>query len=213
MTQELTVVETFEGRAEALLTEDELRLLKIYRDNGGKRLATDTAGRFFELFLNGSTTHDIHSLNKAFPYGAILWSRIEERWDQKKLEYIDELQRNIRDRLLKAQLEASGLISDMIAAAAKKHGVQLKKYIQTGDVKDLAGIMEIESLAALNKAIEGLQKLTGADRIVKVKTENTDTSNINVNISGDMGIMSPEVAAQVLAVVAADKRKKHENKN
>ena len=76
-------------------------------------------------------------------------------------------------KVVKAQLETAALYADMLSATVKKNGHKLKKYLQTGNEKDLNGVLLPESILALGKVVEGLQKLTGQDRNVKMTKEET----------------------------------------
>jgi hypothetical protein len=201
----------FYDKAQGLMDPADVTILKEYRDSGRMRLSPKTTAGFFELFLNGSTVKEIHGLNPAFPYAAILWARVEENWDQQKDEYIRDLQLGIREKLIKSQMETVGLLTDMLAAANKQHGDKIKKFLQTGNEADLGNAMTITSIQGMMKVIEGLQKLTGQDKTLKIKTEETVNHNVNVTLSESENL-SPEAAAQILAVVAAEKRKKESEK-
>ena len=203
-TDVITIEPSFDDSARALLSVPDLKLLNEYMLAGGKQLAPQTVGSFFELYLNGSDVAEIHRLNKAFPVEAIHWARIKYHWDSEKDRYINRLHMTVREKLLKTQAETVGLLSDMLAAANKKHGDKLKKYIQTGDEKDLAGALSIDSVNGLLKVVEGIQKITGAP---PQKVTHEETLNVNVATTTD-GALSAETAAKILAAVADDKRKK-----
>ena len=108
-----------------------------------------------------------------------------------------------------AQLETTKLMSNMLLAASKQHGDKLKKYIQSGDEKDLGRgvVLNIVSLQSLLKLTEGLLKITGQDRQSKVKVSTTNTQNVNVNVTG-AGDLTPDDAAKILEIMSAAKRKK-----
>lgn len=195
-------------QAQAVLTVPEYNMLTAYMERGGHQLAAETAVRFFELYLNGSDCAEIHRLNKPFPFEAILWARIKYEWDKKKDEITIALTEKTKEKAVKAALETTGLLSDMLIAASKKHGDKLKKYIQTGNEEDLGDSMSIDNIASLIRAVEGLQKITGADRIQKI--DKKETVNVNVNVSGGQDL-KPETSAAILAAVAAEKRDKLRN--
>ena len=73
--------------------------------------------------------------------------------------------------------------------------------------------MTVTSVQSMLRVIEGLQKLTGQDKTLKIKTEETITHNQNINVTVDEGEkMSPATAAIILAAVADEKRKKDREK-
>lgn len=197
--------------AETVLSPNEFSALRKYIESGGKELSADTVDKFFELFLNGSDCKEIHRLNKPFPLEAILWAMVKYHWAYQKDNHIYQRQQAIANKVMRAQLEATDLVSDMLVAAKRKHSDKLKKYIQTGNEEDLAGAMSIDNLNSLLKAIEGLMKVTGQDRQTTTKTitKNDQTVNVNVNaqVSGTQSALAPEEAAQILGILAAAKRK------
>lgn len=217
MTQEpnaIAIIEqplSFEDTARAFLTGSEYESLEKYIASGGKQLAPDRSARFFELFLNGSTTREIHEYNKAYPYDSIVWARIKERWDQQKDEYVRQLQIGIKDKLIKAKLETAGLMADVLAVAKKQQGEKLKKYLSTGDESHLKDSIAVDSLFTLQKAIDALAKITGEDRNIKVTKEEKLDVSVTVGDAGTEGL-SAAAAAEVLAIVAADKRKNNAKK-
>lgn len=205
---------TFEDKAHAMLSTVDYNMLKAYMDGGNLPLSDDTAGAFFNLFLNGYDTKEIWKMNKAFRYETIVWARIKFDWDRQKEEHVAALTVQIRDKVQKSQLEMTGLLADLMSVAAKQHGEKIKRYLQTGNAKDLEGALGIDSIASMSKIIEGLAKITGQDRMHKVKTENTQNLNVNVQAGAQSeDMLSPEAAATILAAVAEDKRKKRETKS
>jgi hypothetical protein len=198
-------------QAEVLLPVHEYNMLKIYVEDGKHELASDTMNRFFELYLNGTTPAEIHRLNKAFPYEAILWASIKYKWGEQKSQFYMDLQNSVKEKVIKAQLEATELLSTAVSVANKRFGDKFKKYLMTGDEKHLDGLeaTTINSLGSLIKAIEGIQKATGQANTVTVKnkTETTTTNNVNLNVQSGNGSVSPDAAAQILKIIADEKRK------
>ena len=201
--------------AALVVSPDECDLLRKYVESGGKELSADTVDKFFELFLNGSDPREIHRLNKPFPVEAILWALVKYRWVYQKDNYIFNRQKAIADKVMRAQLEATDLVSDMLVAAKKKHSDKLKKFIQTGNEEDLQGAMSIDSLASLLKGIESLVKITGQDRTVTTKTVSKNEQTVNVNMNAQVGgapaALAPADAAQILGILANAKRKDNGN--
>lgn len=200
----------FWTRATTLLSERDVIKLKEYIDAGKYQIATDTIAAFFELYLNGNEPTEIARINKGFPVEQINWAMVKYDWPVQRDQYMFDLQKNIRDKVIKAQLEATSLITDMITVSNKKNSEKLKKYIQTGDEEQLKGVMNIESLNGLLKTIEGLQKITGQDRTTTIKTQQTTDINFNVNNAGKgaepPSTLSAEDAASILAIYAKGKR-------
>ena len=196
--------------AGANLSAKELEVLEAYLTSGGMPLAPEPAARFFELFLAGSDVHEIHRLNKAFPLGALLDAQVKFKWNERKDKYASDLQDKVLDKVRMAQLETTELMTDILAAARRKYGDKLKKYIQSGNDADLDGVIDVSDIKNLVKLTEGLLKITGQDRVQKVKTE--DTQNVNINLNGNnlpVSDLDPESAAQILQIISDSKRKKN----
>lgn len=204
MTSALIVSDEVMDLAARLLLPTDVEILRAYRD-GGKRLAPSTSAGMFDLFLQGNTLTEIFRLNKAFPYGAILWSYVEEKWEDKKARYIEDLHEATKNKLMKATIDTTGLLADVLSAAALKHGSKLRKYIQTGNVADLGDAMTADSITAIVKAVDGLQKLTGQDKIMKIKQESVVTGSIA--LTRDVPEMTgKEAAAFLMSPVAKEKK-------
>lgn len=206
-TTEIIEVElSFEDRALALLDNNEARDLQSYIKSGGSELALSTAQTFFELFLHGNNVDEIHRLNNTFPKSAIQWSRIKYGWDNLREDHMQNLHQSTMQKVMKAQLDATSLIADVLSATSKKHGDKLKKFLQSGNEKDLKGALDISNINQLTKMTEALTKITGQDKNVKITKE--ETLNLNVSTSSVTDKLSPEASAKIIAAVAEEKRKK-----
>lgn len=210
--------ETYISEMNTVLSPEEKQELTSYLEKGGNPLSPDTAAKFFELFLNGTNCYDIWKINKAFPYGAIIDARVKYRWDSQKEEYAIRLQTDIKNKVAQAQLETADLMSDMLLAAKKRNSAKIKRYLQTGDEKELDDSLKIESLKTLRDIVEGLMKITGQDRNVTVKNINESKQSLDVNITSgvlssgnNIETLQTEDAAAILKILADAKRKQNEN--
>lgn len=202
----------FMDRAMVVLSKDDCEALSLYIDSGGKELALSTANKFFELFISGSDSYEIQRLNPAFDLEVIQWCQVKYDWNRLKDEFFVRYQKQVMDKILKAHFDAASLYSDMITVACKKYADSFKKYIQTGDDKYLEGTMEITTVHQLQKAVEGLQKVTGQDKNIQIigglpgvgmkqvgnepPTEDTSAGKS----------MTTQTASRILAMVAESKR-------
>jgi hypothetical protein len=205
-------------KAKTALSVDDSQKLEAYIATGGAPLATSTALSFFQLFLNGSDLKEVHRLNKAFPYESVLWAYVKYDWETQKTKYMQDQMEQIRTKVVKATLDTTSLVTDLLAAAQKKHGDKLKKYLQTGNEADLGDALNVRSINELLKTAEALQKITGQDKTVNVNNKTTFDVNVGGQVgvtatgAGDLTSLSPEAAAQVLAAIASDMRKKRDGK-
>lgn len=213
----------FLNKVDLYLTNEEKGSLTVYVESGGVPISPNTASGLYELFLNGSSTMDIWKINKNIPYGAIVDARIRFNWDEQKELYSTELHSKIRDKVVKSQLEMTSLLTDMLAAANKKHGEKIRKFLQTGDEKHLEGALGVDNIMGMQKTIESLMKITGQDkpnkeekRLVDIQSAPTQSRNVDggmakegvkTDITVDKTELSPEEAAQVLAIYSKAKSK------
>jgi hypothetical protein len=197
----------FKERALALLPEKDVQKLFEYISAGKYQISAETIASFFQLYLNGSSCEEIHRLNKGFELPAIQWAMVKYDWPSQKEKFLIEIQEGIRLKVVKAQLEAASLLSDIITAANKRNSDKVKKYIQTGNESDLEDAIAVDSIAGLLKVVEGLQKITGQD---KVKSQHTENININLGTKPTTGAaesaLAPEDAAKVLEIYSNAKR-------
>ena len=207
----IDVPQTFDDRAKAKLSDGEYKAMSLYISQNKPELALTTCNSFFELFLNGNSVEDIHKMNTAYPIQAIQWARIKYDWDRMKEMYVVNLQSRIADKVMKAQLEVTSFYADVLSATVKKHGNKVKRYLQTGDEKDLGNAMGVDSIGSLARVVEALQKITGQDRNIKVVKEDKLSVGIQASLDVSEGgpkAISEESAAQILHILAEEKRKK-----
>lgn len=150
-------------RIAPLLTEREVYAYDHWRSSDQPQLAPSTNAKFFNLFLQGKSCEDIRRLNQTISLGQIVAARIEGDWDALRKEHLDQLLRETSLRVQQTTLQTADFVCDLLAVANKEHGDQLRKYLQTGDPKEL-GSFRIDSLKSLREAVEVLQKLTGQDK-------------------------------------------------
>lgn len=123
-------------------------------------LGASTQGRLFELFLNGMSLEEIQRTTKDYRLGAIVRAFIEGDWETRRVEYVKQLLATIASRVAQVQSESVRFIADLLAVAHKQHGEKLRKYIQSGDEKDLGGF-SIQSITVYRQVAETLIKITG----------------------------------------------------
>jgi hypothetical protein len=181
-----------------LLNQEDQRILDEFRESGFPKLAPQAAASFFELYLNGTSPREIQKLNPAFKLGAILDAQIRYNWDANKDRYVQELQENTVKRLAQVQMEATAFLADSLAAAHKKHGTALRKYLQTSDESELNGF-DIGSITSYSRSIDALLKITGQDQ-KKIKLESKIEQNVNLKNMGNKPL-TPEQAAALLEIL------------
>lgn len=150
-------------KAKTYLTKRELGAYNYFCNSNQPALAPSTNARLFALFLQGKGTEEIMRLNPTLSLAQIVHARVEGRWDERREEHLDGLLNNTSLRVQQTTLETADFVCDLLAVANREHGDRLRRYLQSGDEKEL-GDFRISSLASLKTAIEVLQKLTGQER-------------------------------------------------
>jgi len=156
--------------------------------------------------VHGISCAEIVVLNApAYVVEQVLEARVRDQWDEKRRTYTDDLYAGILNNVRQTQVESIQFVSTLLAAAHKHHGQKLRRYLQTGDEKDLDG-MSIDSFRSYKTVAETLLKLTGQDRgaiekrLDKQPTAGVHIDNANIlNIGQDAKSITPQIAGQVLA--------------
>ena len=172
------------------LSPEERKAFKLYVQKGDPPLAVGVQAQLYALYLNGSSCEDIVKLNPNFSLGMIVRAKIEGLWDDRRDTHLQTLFESVRERVQQVQMESVMFSADLLASANKMFGDKLKKYIQTGDEREL-GTLKIDSLKQYRDAVELLLKLTGQDKKVEV------TGQVK-NVVEFTGPMTPQAAAALL---------------
>lgn len=164
-----------------------------------------TAGKMFSLYVNGSDCEEITRHSPGFNYGQIVHAKVFGNWDVLKDEHLEKLLLEVRGRVQQVQLESIMVVADAISATNKFNGDAIKKFLLSGDQRDLDGTM-VSTLSAKNykELFELLLKMTGQD-VQKSKGE------VTVVHTGDVGVsvrkpINAEEAADIVKRLK-DKRK------
>lgn len=188
-----------------------------------RTLGTKPAAAFFELFLNGYSTKEIHNLNKAYDWGMIIHARVKYEWDEQRQEYMKDLFAGVREKVLKTQVEGIHFLNDFLSAAHKCYGDKLKMYLQTGDPTLLRGL-KLESLHSYGKAVALLAKLTGQEKNIgslevllkdaETKQSVTELQGKGVVVDGSIiredgqKLLPPKVASDIVKLLLEQDKKK-----
>jgi hypothetical protein len=173
-----------------LLSPEESRAYRLYLKKNDPPLAPRIQAELFSLYLNGSSTEEIAALNPNFSLGMIVRAKVDGLWDMRREEHLDRLLSTVKDRAMQVQLESVVLTSDMLASANKMFGNKFKKFLQTGDDKEL-GTLKIDSLKQYRDAVDLFMKLTGQDKKMEIKSDTKTTVEFT-------GKLNPTQAAALL---------------
>jgi hypothetical protein len=116
----------FISKAEKLLSPRELSAYKWALNNGSPELSTDLQTKLFGLFLQGTSCADIAKFNPGITLAQILVARVRWDWDERRAEYIEQLQSNAMARLAQVTMEGVDFVSSLLAAHHKEYGERSK---------------------------------------------------------------------------------------
>jgi hypothetical protein len=102
---------------------------------------------------------DLQGLNPLFPFGMLVQAKVEGLWDERRDAYIADVLADVPAKLRLTASEAVGFLSLQLQVAHKLQGEKLKRYLQTGDSKDLGDGFHIDSFKGYKSCIESLAKL------------------------------------------------------
>jgi hypothetical protein len=159
----------------ALLSKKEREAYEKYVADANPRLASSTSASLFTLYSQGFSTEEILKVNPSLGLGIIVKARIDDDWDTKKQECVENLLYVARETVQKTQLETIRFICTAIAVYQKSMGDRFTKYLQTGDPKLLVDSKgdEVISYKKFKDLVEMLQALTGADNKVSGEVVHT----------------------------------------
>lgn len=158
--------------------------------------------QFYELFLNGYSCEEIAKLNEGkFDPGMIIDARVRHEWDARKSAHLESLYGGLLEKVKATQAEGAVFLTDMLSAAHKMYGSKIKKYLQTGDPKDLGGL-QIESLDSYRKILETLMTLTGQH-----SGKTGQQPKVQIVAQGDVTVSNEPSASELLAQLLKDKEK------
>jgi hypothetical protein len=154
----------------AWLDEPERHAYTYFMANRNRRGQADTyplapgvVAGLFELYLNGRSLSEIRAqFPTQYGLGQIVHAAVEGKWNEQRQTYLAGLMDRAKGRALQVAAESVNFIADSMAAAHKLHGEALRKYMVSGNPKDL-GAFGIGSLKQYRDLVDILMKVTGQD--------------------------------------------------
>lgn len=154
----VVVASPFTEREEAALQLH----LQLFQQHKEAALAPSLQAEMFQAFLHGDDLPTLVRRHPGIRLGQVVRAAKEGNWHDLRAEYRDQLLRSVIPRVQQVQSEAILFSADLMAVAHKMHGGKLRKYLETGDEKDL-GDFHIKTLDGYKKNSEIFLKMTGQD--------------------------------------------------
>jgi len=176
-----------------ILTEFEREALRQHRaKKGTTSLSPHLEAQLYEVFLQGNSCETIAKLNPGIPIGQVLETRLQRNWDGRRERYLEELMASAKANVTQIQLEALEFLRTHLAVIHKAFGVQAKKFLQSGNLKDFP--KTDLSWKQYKEQLELLMKLTGQAPVERKEVSGTVTHEHHV-------VPSPAVDVKPVAVL------------
>lgn len=143
------------------LAPKDLELVQKYVDEGlpgvglvdAKKLTT-----MLDLYLSGRTYRQISNI-VSLPKQAVMYMSYKFNWFQLRREYLEDLEANIRPRVIEANLVNQDFILELQQMYQKKIGSNIRKYLATDNV-EFANAIDLKEVDKYLKTVELLHRLS-----------------------------------------------------
>jgi len=179
------------------MTEEELKSLKDYRENGlpGVGVA-DNSNQFqwLNLYMAGKTYTEISNI-VSVKKDVILHISDKYKWYEKRIKHYEDLVNNLIEKTTRAKLEGANAVSSIISALNKYYANKFNKYLSTND-DTIIEALDPKILVQYYKSLETLDKLMASARPANPKEPGTTNPNsspiVNVNLGGNANLRQNE---------------------
>lgn len=180
-------------------TPHEMKELEHVEKEGARPIAPTLSAQMFALYLEGYSCSEIAKQNKPFSEGDILFCRKKFSWDDEKDRYAFDLQKQMRDKLVKTKFEAIEFLTNKLTVIHKAAREQTLRYMQTGKAEDLPKDWELTP-SGYKAIFETIQKVTGEDRVSKQEIRSEST--VTIEGTTPTSALHPELQARMLDKLA-----------
>ena len=148
---------------------------------GLTKITDDKVFKWFELYMAGKTFYEI-SQSSNDRLDLILYIAHKSKWQATKVEYFQDLAKNLTKKVTTARLESANTIMAIMSALGKYHKKRADKYIMTNDDAVIEE-MDVKMMAAYYKSIDVL------DDIMSIGSERVTSPTVNVNVGSNASVM------------------------
>jgi hypothetical protein len=200
-------------------TEDEIERINTYVSNGSAGLESvvkdeHRMNTLFGLYMAGKTYEEISKISRV-KKDIVLYLSAKMKWYEKRMEYLEDIQRQMTKKLSHTRIESLNFISDLINCHHKYYGDEINRYLETND-RTIIQNLDLKSLTQYFKSIEILEKILNPTNISKGGGSGT-TININatgskIDATDDSIEITPSNTGEILKALAnlKDKKKNEE---
>lgn len=143
-------------------TQKDLAVIQAYQEAGLPGIATvdeTKLTRILEMYLAGKTYRQI-ARTMQVEKQLVMYLSYKFGWFVVRKEYLDDLEENIRARVLAAKVTNQDFLLQLQQMWQKKIGSNINKYLATDNV-DFANAIDLKEVDKYLKTVEMLHKLSG----------------------------------------------------
>jgi len=165
-------------------TNEEAERVNVYVQNGCiglHDLVKDEAkvNSMFSLYMSGKTYAEISRITRT-KKDIVLYMSAKMRWYKKRMEYLNEIQNKMTNKISETRVESLNFITNLINFHHKYYGDKIDKYLRTNDDSVVEDI-DLKMLNHYFKSIEVLEKVVNPANVKK------GGSNTTININATDG--------------------------
>lgn len=165
-------------------TDKEVERINTYVSNGCVGLESlvkddHKVNNLFALYMSGKTYTEISKISRV-KKDIVLYMAAKMRWYEKRMEYLDDIQKNITKKITETRTESLNFIASLISMHHKYYGDAINDYLRTGD-REIVESLDLKQLTQYFKSIELLEKILNPSNISRGGGSNT---TVNINTPG-----------------------------
>lgn len=195
-------------------TEDDVKRINTFVSNGSIGLESvvkdeHKINSLFSLYMAGKTYEEISKISRV-KKDIVMYLSAKMTWYEKRMSYLEDIQRQITTKLSNTRIESLNFISDLITCHHKYYGDEINKFLQTND-RTIIDNLDLKALGQYFKSIEILEKILNPSNI----NRNQSSATININAAGskieateDSIEITPSTTGDILKALAALKENK-----
>lgn len=165
-------------------TDDEVERINTYVSNGCvglENLVKDEhkINNLFALYMSGKTYTEVSKISRV-KKDMVLYMAAKMKWYEKRMEYLDDIQKNITKKITETRTESLNFIASLISMHHRYYGDAINDYLKTGD-RTIVDSLDLKQLTQYFKSIEILERILNPVNVNRGSGSNT---TVNINTPG-----------------------------
>ena len=165
-------------------TDEEVKRINNFVSNGSIGLESLVKDEYkinslFGMYMAGKNYTEISKISRV-KKDLVLYMSAKMKWYEKRMEYLDDIQNKMTDKLKNTRIQSLNFISDLINFHHKYYGDEINEYLRTND-KSIVDNLDLKALSQYFKSIEILEKILNPSN---VNRNGGSGATININAAG-----------------------------